>query len=551
MPATAAIFHHPDAMESQKMPLAGRRAAGQSFLAGYVRHAATDTLRCVAGSKAHIEHFAKAVGDFGWTGKVVGTMLQEPQRTAEHGAMMLPGPSLGPYSWVRRRVGPQAYSLIGITHTVSTRRICTSLYDLVSAPVEDWDAIICTSKAVHSVVAGIINESADYLSQRFGARRMPVPQLPIIPLGIDTERFAHDPEDRTRWREKLSIAEDEVLVMSMGRRSVFEKMHPAPLMLSLQQVAEQTGTKLVLLMAGWFGDETTEKLHRDAAKEMAPDVRVEFPDGKDPDLRFSLWSAADIFALPVDNIQETFGLVPVEAMAAGLPVVCSDWNGFKDTVIDGVTGYRTRTLMARPGRGMQIANRFEDQADSYHQYLGVVHQRTAVDVRDMTQALKTLVEDPDKRKTMGQAGQEHAKRCYDWSVIIPQYQALWDDLAGRRARGMTTVPPQEGRPADPSSIDPFTLYRRYPSMAISSEMQFTAVRRVTVADVQKMMNLSGATHLKRMVSRPEAVAGIQQMVHDSGPLGIPDLSRDTKMADGPVEAILMWLLKFDLIQLQT
>ena len=37
-----------------------------------------------------------------------------------------------------------------------------------------------------------------------------------------------------------------------------------------------------------------------------------------------------------DNIQETFGLTPVEAMAAGLPCVMSDWDGYRDTVRDGV-----------------------------------------------------------------------------------------------------------------------------------------------------------------------------------------------------------------------
>lgn len=548
MAATAAIFHHPDAIESEKTPLAGRRAAGQSFLAGYVRHATTDSLRCVGGSNAHIEHFAKTVSDFGWEGRVVGTLLQRPDQIADHGALMLPGPSLGTYSWVRRRVGSGAYSLVGITHTVSTRRICTSLYDLVSAPVEEWDAIICTSKAVHSVVAEMIGQSAEYLSHRFGARRVPVPQLPIIPLGIDTERFAHDPADRDLWRKKLNIADDEIMIMSMGRLSVFEKMHPMPLMQALQLVAEQTGKKLVLLMAGWFGDEATERLHREAAKDAAPDVRVEFPDGKDPDLRYSLWSAADIFALPVDNIQETFGLVPVEAMAAGLPVVCSDWNGFKDTVVDGTTGFRVRTWMANPGMGNQLARRFEDEADGYLQYLGMVHQRTAVDVRDLARSLKALVEDPDKRAQMGKAGQDHARRNYDWSVIIPQYQALWNDLEGRRARGVSTTPVRQGQASNPSAIDPFELYRRYPTAALPQEARFTAMRRVTANDMNTLLDLTGANHMKRMVTRTETVQAAQNLIHDTGPVDVAAVVAGIDAPAASVEAALLWLMKFDLIQ---
>ena len=38
----------------------------------------------------------------------------------------------------------------------------------------------------------------------------------------------------------------------------------------------------------------------------------------------------DIFVSLSDNIQETFGLTPLEGMASGLPVVATDWNGYRD-----------------------------------------------------------------------------------------------------------------------------------------------------------------------------------------------------------------------------
>lgn len=549
MTATAAIFHHPDAMESANTPLAGRRAAGQSFLAGYVRHAQTDKLRCVAGSDAHIEHFRQAVTAFGWRGEIEGTLLRNPQDIAQHGALMLPGPSLGPYAWTRRRASELAYSMVGITHTVSTRRICSSLYDLISAPVRDWDAIICTSKAVHSVVAEIIEESAHYMAERFGARQVPLPQLPIIPLGINTDRFSHDDAERAEWRSKMNISEDEVVLMSMGRLTVFEKMHPAPLMSALQRVTEETGVKLVFLMAGWFGDTVQERLHRDAARDLAPDVRVEFPDGKDPDLRYSLWSAADIFTLPVDNIQETFGLVPVEAMATGLPVVCSDWDGFKDTVVDGETGIRVRSLMARAGHGRAIAQRFEDQQDTYLQYLGVVQQRTAIDVREMADAFTALIQAPEKRKAMGEAGRERAQQMYDWAAVIPQYQALWADLAARRARTQPTTPREKNEPAHPASIDPFQLYRGYPTDVLTGPALLSAERGLSVDDVKTAMQHTGAIDLRRMVAPAEAVAAIQNIVHAEGPIRSDALLGRGGGSETQTEAIVLWLLKFDMIQL--
>ncbi len=59
-----------------------------------------------------------------------------------------------------------------------------------------------------------------------------------------------------------------------------------------------------------------------------------------------LYGAADVFLSLSDNIQETFGLTVVEALAAGLPVVASDWDGYKALVRDGISGYLvpTRTL---------------------------------------------------------------------------------------------------------------------------------------------------------------------------------------------------------------
>ena len=50
-------------------------------------------------------------------------------------------------------------------------------------------------------------------------------------------------------------------------------------------------------------------------------------------------AAADVGISLVDNAQETFGLAVAEAMAAGLPMVVSNWSGYRDLVREGVDGY--------------------------------------------------------------------------------------------------------------------------------------------------------------------------------------------------------------------
>lgn len=85
----------------------------------------------------------------------------------------------------------------------------------------------------------------------------------------------------------------------------------------------------------------------EGARALAPGVRTSVVDSLAPERRYSIWHAADIFTSPADNIQETFGLTLVQAMACGLPVVASDWNGYRDIIADGETGYLIPTYMVK------------------------------------------------------------------------------------------------------------------------------------------------------------------------------------------------------------
>ena len=123
-------------------------------------------------------------------------------------------------------------------------------------------------------------------------------------------------------------------------------------------------------------------------------VRV---DGRAPDVRFSIWSVADMFISFSDNIQESFGLTPVEAMAAGLPSVVSDWDGYRDTVRDGLDGFSIPTIAPRGGLGGDLAYWYENDWLSYANYIGAVGQYTAVDLRAAEQAIVDLASNPDLR----------------------------------------------------------------------------------------------------------------------------------------------------------
>src|SRR5690606_14648837 len=102
--------------------------------------------------------------------------------------------------------------------------------------------------------------------------------------------------------------------------------------------------------------------------------------------RREIWFASDIFTSLSDNIQETFGITPLEAMAAGLPVVVTDWDGYRETVRNGVDGFAVPTLAPPPGNAADLAFRFEAELDNYDLYIGNACQATSVDIGATTRA---------------------------------------------------------------------------------------------------------------------------------------------------------------------
>ncbi|OYW53175.1 MAG: hypothetical protein B7Z31_12140, partial [Rhodobacterales bacterium 12-65-15] len=168
------------------------------------------------------------------------------------------------------------------------------------------------------------------------------------------------------------IGARDIAVSCIARLTPDEKFDPFPLFLALEAAAPQLaalGGRFHLLFCGQFRDPTWSPAFAEGARRLMPGVGYHQLDGGDAVERKSVLSASDIFVFPVDNLQETFGLAPVEAMAAGLPVIVSDWDGMKDTVTD-TTGFRIPTEMARAGAATHISLRHLGGTDSYLQYLG-------------------------------------------------------------------------------------------------------------------------------------------------------------------------------------
>jgi glycosyltransferase involved in cell wall biosynthesis len=543
-----AIFFHPDQVEGGGRDLVGRRSAGSSFLAGWLAHAGGAEIRAVTETAAHARALAAILAERGETRPLRATPLAGGGDWAEAGCVFFPAPGFQGAAWRRQRLGSTRCSLVGLTHTVSTRRIMEGFHHLHAEPVEAWDAIICTSRAVQGVVRRQFEAEAEFFRARFGAIRVPQPRLPVIPLGVDAAAFAPREGARERVRARLGAPEDAVVVMTMGRLSVVEKANPLALALALEEVAGTLGRPLHLWMAGWASRPEEEALHREAFAA-CPSVAARLVDGRDAELRRDIWAGADLFTLPSDSIQETFGLVPVEAMAAGLPVVMPDWDGFRDTVPHGLAGLLVPTRAAPPGMGRSLARRFADGTDGYLQHLALVQAHVQIDVPAYARALGALARDPALRARMGAAGRAHVGLRLDWRAVIPRYLDLAAELAEARRGAEPTTPALSAATPNPLEVDPFELYAGYASATLGPGTPLRPGPRSAPEDLERAHRVSGRDMVRRRPVPPDLAARVLAAVARRPGLTVADLARALGLDGAAVATAVLLLAKSDALRL--
>ncbi len=118
-----------------------------------------------------------------------------------------------------------------MTHTLCAAEAVRQLCDLVIAPFEPHDALICTSTAVARMVRSVTDDYASYLRDRHGGSAGLNVRLETISLGVDVDRFLprNGLEERASWRSRLAVTgEDEVAVLFVGRLAHHAKAHPFP-----------------------------------------------------------------------------------------------------------------------------------------------------------------------------------------------------------------------------------------------------------------------------------------------------------------------------------
>jgi glycosyltransferase involved in cell wall biosynthesis len=527
--------------------------AGESFLRGFFAHADVTEFVSLAHSQADHAAFAAMAQASGVAKPLRAVRLDNPTSMAPVEVLNYPAPIPASECWRRAAHGAAAWALCGITHTTATRTVMQAIFDIRSAPQMPWDAMICTSNAVQASIRRLMELAEAHLGERFPGATLPArPLLPVIPLGVTSDDFQPDPGLGQAMRDRIGAVPGDVIAVTIARLTPDEKFDPLPLFLAMELAAAEVqafgGGKLHLVFCGQFAEEVLSATFAKAAARLMPSCGYHLLDGANPEDRKATLSGGDIFVFPIDNLQETFGLAPIEAMAAGLPVIVTDWDGMKDTVTPEV-GIRVPTEMPRAGLSTYVSQRFMGGTDSYVQYLSQMSAMTSFDVGAFARALVTLATDADLRARMGAMGQARVRAFYDWRAIIPQMQALWAEQAAMLAHARKTAGPAIA-PRDPAHvpIGPAVdeMFAAYPTTRAAEGRRLRAVAVGERPGPRETFALRNYDLRRRLLDDPARIEAILNAYAAAGAAGATEaeIAAAIRYPVAAVGRAALWLLKY-------
>ena len=361
-------------------------------------------------------------------------------------------PSMGKYIEVRDAVAKEAFPITGITHSLASTDYTDPYSRFYLQGAQPFDCLVCSSEAALHAVERICEHMEAFLSITLKSeKKVHRPQFQVIPLGVDdpTEELDYDVSDmRAEHHDK------GVLILCMSRICVHSKGDLIPLMEVFSDVLKEPGCENArLLIAGAVdmeGPYLKLLAERGAALGLDENVfyRTNFLD-KD---RGRILAGADIFVSLPDNVQETFGIAPVEAMYAKLPLVIADWSGYGELIEEGEQGYLVPTYWGDADSMTKFTQGAHFETSIFH-----LAQSVAIDRKVLKARLIQLVKDSALRKKMGASAREHACERYAWPKVIAQYEAMW----GRLKEEALTSSSWNGATGEVSHMPLYSLFKNY------------------------------------------------------------------------------------------
>ncbi|WP_059006050.1 glycosyltransferase [Streptomyces specialis] len=221
------------------------------------------------------------------------------------------------------------------------------------------------------------------------AMGLPAERIGVGPCGVDPERFTPDGPAAPRGGQPFRLLQLGRLVPRKGAR------------LSIEALAKIPDAELVVAGGptpdqGPLDADPEVRRLRDVARSFGVADRVTFTGGVARADVPALLRSADLVLCPADY--EPFGIVPLEAMACGVPVVASAVGGQRDTVADPATG-----RLVPPGDPAALAD-----------------------------AVAALLAAPAERAARGAAGRRRVLTRYRWAAVAAATEDVYREIAARR-----------------------------------------------------------------------------------------------------------------------
>ncbi|MER3478528.1 MAG: glycoside hydrolase [Leptolyngbya sp. ERB_1_2] len=213
--------------------------------------------------------------------------------------------------------------------------------------------------------------------------------IDIIPCGTDVERFGRI--SRAEARQALGLDPDAKIVLYVGRFDRRKGIETA-----VRAVGQLKRDNLQLIIGGGSRPGQSDGMERDRIEGIVNELGLQdstlFPGRLGIENLHLYYAAADVSVVP--SHYEPFGLVAIEAMASGTPVVASDVGGLQFTVIPEKTG-----LLAAPKDDAAFA--------------------TAID---------RILADSEWRDQLGQAGRDRVEEMFSWDGVASQLGKLYQQV---------------------------------------------------------------------------------------------------------------------------
>ena len=241
--------------------------------------------------------------------------------------------------WLSGRLGSWVQDRWNIPHIVMFHTLGTVKNNAGLADREP-DLRIATEKKLARTCQRILAPTDREKENLLKHCQAPAEKIGVVPCGVNLDLFR--PMDKAAARQRLGFAEDESIVLYVGRFDPIKGIDR--LLEAMAYLKHRKRTRLVIIGGDDPGTPEYQNLRQLSAK-FGIEKSVHFVGRIEQNQLPPYYSAADVLVVP--SYYESFGLVGLESLACGTPVVASRVGAMQEIIEDGKTGLVVADLTPR------------------------------------------------------------------------------------------------------------------------------------------------------------------------------------------------------------